>query len=94
MGVRFCETVMQPCSIRPFSTTHPRRGSFADLAVVIACVLCILMLVPVAVMHSRESSRQQRREQSLHQIGSAMERYHQTWNAYPTGKGRGLRPSR
>ena len=85
---------MQQQLLRPSSTRHPRRGSFADVAVVGACVLCILALIPAAVMQSRESSREQRQSQSLHQMGTAMQSYHQTWNSYPTGRGRQVRSTR
>ncbi len=77
---------------RTLSATHSRRGSFADVAVVGACVLCILALIPAAVMQSREASREQRRSQSLHQMGMGMQSYHQTWNAFPAGGVRAPRP--
>ena len=72
----------------PPRTPHPRRGSLADGIAVGACLLCLIAIIPVAIMYARESAREQRRSQSLHQLGTAVQTYHQTWNAFPSGTGR------
>lgn len=64
---------------------HPRRGSFADVAVVTVCLLCLLAIIPAAVLYSRDAERDQRTRQSYHQIGIALQSYHQTWNSFPNG---------
>ncbi|HET6424356.1 MAG TPA: DUF1559 domain-containing protein [Planctomycetaceae bacterium] len=67
---------------------HPRRGSFTDAVAVGACLLCLVAIIPVAIMYARESAREQRRTQALHHIGTAVQTYHQTWNAFPPGAGK------
>ncbi len=77
--------MQHPCPL-PTTADHPRRGSLTDAAAVGACMLCIAALIPVAVIQSREAAREQRQTQSLHQMGTAMQAYHQTWNSFPKGK--------
>lgn len=66
----------------------PRRGSLTDGIAVGMCLLCLIAIIPAAIMYARESAREQRRSQSLHQLGTAVQSYHQTWNAFPSGAGR------
>ncbi len=70
-----------------------RRGSITDAVAVGACLLCIAALIPAAVMQARQSAREQRNRQSLHQMGTAVQSYHQTWNAFPAG-GQRVRPAK
>lgn len=67
---------------------HPRMGSLTDGIAVGACLLCLIAIIPAAIMYARETAREQRRSQSLHQLGTAVQSYHQTWNAFPAGAGR------
>jgi hypothetical protein len=79
---------MHHSSRSQYIITHHRRGSITDAIAVGACLLCLVAIIPVAIMYARESARTQRKAQSMHQLGTAVQTYHQTWNTFPPGAGR------
>jgi len=70
---------------------HRVRSAFSRLEIVasVLVLLVVLALLPVAMLDSRQDSRDRRRENGFRQLGVSVGVYHETYGRFPSGLAQG-----